>query len=324
MLHKLPFEPFPFLGNSHLQTILSSILGCWSIEPPSQQKLIPLNDGDHLSLEITTPKNWQPTDKTVVLFHGLCGSHRSPYLVRIAKRLRNLNVRAVRVNMRGCGSGKGHAKQFYHSGRSEDALAVIHALKKEHPNSPIHLIGYSLGANLVLKLAGELEINGSHLLSQVVAVSPPADLYAAVKMFDHPANSIYERHFFRALRLHVRQLLKEKCPLLPKKLKVIEFDEMMTAPHCGFTSAIDYYTKCSSAPLVPKIRIPCKILFAEDDPFIPHSCLDHLEIPSNVQIYKTNKGGHLGYLGTPFGGQKIRWLDSLIAKWVLVNNSQNS
>jgi len=313
MAQELLFDPFPWLGSPHAQTILSSLLA-WTSEPPSSQKLVSLPDGDRLSLEITTPKNWPSTDPTVILLHGLCGSHRSSYLVRMTHKNQSLGLRTVRVNMRGCGSGRGLAKQFYHSGRSEDVHEVLKALKNEHPNSPLFLIGYSMGANIALKLAGEL--GSTHLLDKVIAVSPPADLLLCVKMFDKPENAIYERHFSRALRRHVSNLMKEEAPVFPKNLKVIEFDELMTAPLNGFTSALDYYAKCSSASFVPKIRLPCKILFAEDDPFIVHSVLDTLEIPANVQIFKTKKGGHLGYLGNPLHKKGVRWLDSLIVDWL--------
>ena len=54
--------------------------------------------------------------------------------------------------------GKGLAKQIYHSGRSEDVFESIKVIKKEHPESPIVLIGFSLGGNIVLKMAGELGV----------------------------------------------------------------------------------------------------------------------------------------------------------------------
>ena len=129
--------------------------------PKSQQKLVRLPDGDRISLEITTPKKWIPSDLTVVFVHGLCGSHKSPNLVRMAKKLRPLGIRSVRYNMRGSGSGKGLAKYSNHSGRTEDLFESLKALKLEHPHSPMVLVGFSLGGNMVLKLAGELGSSGS-------------------------------------------------------------------------------------------------------------------------------------------------------------------
>ncbi len=292
MQTNIHFRAFPGLANPHVQTLLGALLGRGAKEPLSNQKRISLPDGDQLSLEITAPKGWK---RTVVLVHGLCGSHRSPYMVRMVKRLEAFGIRSVRMNLRGCGSGKGLAKQIYHSGRSEDVLAVLKALKEDHPDSPITLIGYSLGANIVLKLAGELGDEGENYLNKVIAISPPADLHSSVQLFAKPENGIYEQRFSKELLTHALEL--DETLNIPKKLSVIEFDHLFTAPRAGFANALDYYAK--------------------DDPLVSHSTLDSVEIPFNVQIFKTQRGGHLGFLGNPFCKGGFRWLDSQIIDWIL-------
>src|SRR5690606_21143125 len=168
-------------------------------EPPFENKLVRLPDGDFISLEITTPKGWKPSDLSVFLVHGLCGSSKSPYLVRLAKRLNEVGIRAIRYNMRGCGSGRGLAKGIYHCGRSEDVFECLKVIKREHPESPIALIGYSLGGNIVLKLVGELGGLASTLLEKVIAVSPPAELYSSILLLSSPENAFYEKYFYRQI-----------------------------------------------------------------------------------------------------------------------------
>ena len=104
--------------------------------------------------KLSTPRGWQPQDPTAVLLHGLCGGHRSSYMQRLARKLWRSGLRAVRMNLRGCGSGRGLARYPYHSGRSADVLAVLESLLQTTPQSPATLIGFSLGGNIVLKLAG--------------------------------------------------------------------------------------------------------------------------------------------------------------------------
>lgn len=319
MSQELPFDPFPFTDNPHRQTIISSFFN-FLFEPSSQQKLVPLPDGDKISLEITTPPQWKPTDLTVMFVHGLCGSHKSPNLVRMAKRLEPLGIRTVRYNMRGCGSGKGLAKHAYHSGRSEDIFECIKALKKEHPDSPLVLVGFSLGGNIVLKLAGELNTIAAPFLAGVIAVSPPVELYSSVQMLGSEANAMYEKYFYRLLRAdaHYRHKKFKDLPRirLPRNLKLYEFDQLYTAPICGFSSAIDYYNKCSASHVVSDIAIPCKVLLAEDDPIISSASLDSYNLPQNVSVFKTKKGGHMGYLGTSEGSTGFYWLDSLLVDWI--------
>jgi predicted alpha/beta-fold hydrolase len=319
MSQEIPFEPFPFLNDPHYQTIISSVFNFF-FEPSSSQKLISLPDGDKISVEITTPKGWQPKDLTVLLVHGLCGSHKAPYLVRMVNRLEPLGIRAVRFNMRGCGSGRGLAKQIYHSGSSEDVFETIKALKKETPDSPILLIGFSLGGNIVLKLAGELGSLGPAFLKGVIAVSPPVDLYSSVLMIGHPENAIYERYFYKLLRSDVLyRHRKFGLPRvhLPKDLKLYEFDQLYVAPRCGFKDVHDYYARCSAINFIEDIDISCKILVAEDDPIISSFALDGYNLSSKVSLFKTKKGGHMGYLGHPKDEKGFHWLDSLLVDWII-------
>jgi predicted alpha/beta-fold hydrolase len=316
---ELPFEPFSFFSDPHHQTIISSLFN-FLFEPSSDRKIVQLPDGDRIAMEITTPKGWKEGDLTAVLVHGLCGSHRSPNLVRMVKRLQPKGIRCVRVNMRGCGSGRGLAKNIYHSGRSEDLFEVLKVLKKEHPASPIVLVGFSLGGNIVLKLVGEMNVIGHQYLKGVIAVSPPVDLYSSVQMIGDPSNGMYERYFYKLLRADVYYRHKKFKELpkihLPKDLKLYEFDQIYTAPSCGFKNADDYYNKCSAAHVVEDISIPCRILLSEDDPIISSSSLDCYELPSNISIFKTKKGGHMGYLGSPRSEKGFYWLDSLLVDWI--------
>ena len=320
MSRELPFDPFPYLGDPHYQTILGS-LHSWTLEPGSKTKLISLSGGDKIAMEITTPANWKGSDPTVMLIHGLCGSHKSPCIMRMARKLRSLGIRSVRFNMRGCGSGKGLAKKIAHSGMSEDIFEGIKSLKEEHPDSPLTVAGFSLGANMLLKMAGELNSINSLFLKKVIAVSPPVDLYSSIMLFSKQVNRIYDLYFYRLLRSNVYDLHRKFPELprvrLPKDLMLYEFDQLYTAPMNGFASARDYYEKCSSVHLIPDISIPVKILLSEDDPIISSSSLEGVRLPSNVDVFKTKKGGHMGYLGHPSGERGVFWLDSVLLDWIL-------
>ncbi len=319
MSREIPFDPFPFFENPHYQTILNSFLNFF-FDPPSDQKLVRLPDGDRISLEITTPRGWHPRKLTVFLVHGLCGSYRSPNVVRMAARLESLGIRAIRFNMRNCGSGRGLAKQIYHSGRSEDIFHSLRAVKEETPDSPIVLVGFSLGGGLVLKMAGELASLARPLITKVIAVSPPVDLYSSVQMLGHPDNAMYEKYFYRLLRADVQyrhKKFKDLPPIhLPRNLKLYEFDQIYTAPFCGFRNVDDYYNRCSSAQFVPDIAVPCKILLAEDDPIVSSRSLEGCLLPPHVDVMTTKKGGHMGYFGHPRKDKGVHWLDSVLLDWI--------
>ena len=319
MRQTLTFRPFPWLTDRHAQTLVASQIN-FASEPPAVTRLVRLPDGDQIALEVSTPEAWQPEDPTVVLLHGLCGCHLSPYMVRLARKLWRRGLRAVRMNMRGCGSGQGLARQPYHSGRSDDVLAVLADLRQGAPRSSITAIGFSLGGHLVLKLAGELQAAAATYLAQVIAVSPPADLYACVQLLAQPSNRLYERRFVRLLKAAVaaRQASFPDLPpvSLPRRLSLYDFDDLYTAPQSGFRDADDYYRQCSSAPLVPHITIPCRILFAADDPVVDTTIFDHVDLSPQVQVLHTTHGGHLGFLGLPGHPGGYRWMDAQLLQWI--------
>lgn len=315
----VPFRPLPLLGGPHWQTILAATLRLPG-DFASETRLVELPDGDRIALEVSTPARWKAADPTVVLVHGLGGCHRSPYMIRVARKIFRRGLRAVRMNLRGCGSGRGLARKIYHSGRSEDVLAVLRELHRENPASPTALVAFSLGANIALKLAGELGESARQLLTRVLAICPPADLLACSRRLSLPSNRFYDWFFVRMLLADIafrHERFPDLPPVeLPERPTLYELDDLYTAPRSGFENARDYYRRSSSAPLVPGIAIPCRILFAEDDPVIDPTALDGAALPENVRVMKTSRGGHLGFLGIPGAPGGYRWLDSRILEWL--------
>ncbi|MBN1914759.1 MAG: alpha/beta fold hydrolase, partial [Parachlamydiales bacterium] len=319
MNYELFFEPFPFISGSHRQTIISSMLVCHT-SPPSETRYVILPDGDVVTYEISDVKDWRPTEPTVVLLHGLCGSHKSIYLVRMSKKLQKRKIRTIRINLRGCGSGKGLARKIYHSGQSEDIYMVLQDIKKITPYSPIILVGFSLGGNIVLKLAGELGKNAVGMVKGVIGINPPIDLLSSAELLRNTPHQVYERYFMRLLRsdLRYRQKIFPDMPkiVVPRNAHVIDYDNLYTAPTYGFSSAYEYYDTCSARRYLSQIDTPCKILFAKDDPIINPDSINNITLPSNVEVYITHKGGHVGYLAAPSSSHKFYWLDQLLLDWV--------
>ncbi len=64
---------------------------------------------------------------------------------------------------------------------------------------PMALVGFSLGASLVLKLAAETAIDPLPGLDCVLAANPPLDLSASCRHLARPENRLYDRNFVRLL-----------------------------------------------------------------------------------------------------------------------------
>src|SRR5947209_7702822 len=110
------------------------------------------------------------------------------------------------MNMRGAGSGYGIARNLYHGGRSSDPRAVIGWLARRAPGSPIALVGFSLGANVALKLAAEAAEEPLDGFDCVVAANPPIDLRAACEHIRRPQGKIYDRNFIGLLKVEEERL----------------------------------------------------------------------------------------------------------------------
>ena len=317
MTIRLDFEPCPLLKGTHKQTIMGTVIN-FEINIPSITEFIALPDGDEIAIEITTPKKWKEKGTVAILLHGLCGSHESSCVVRLSKILLKQNIRVLRMNLRGCGSGFGHARELYHGGQSDDLKAVVDHAIKYHPDSPLVLVGFSLGGNILLKYLGEMGSKIKDIVKIGVAVSPPVDLIDSTRSLQK--YKIYEQYFIRLLLKTVKNRHMKYPELdtikLPYFLRFFDFDELYLAPQCGFSSALDYYRRCSARWLVPSIEIPCKVLFSKDDPIINHKMLDTLPHNNNIELFKTQHGGHLGYLANPKSGC-FYWMHETIKGWIL-------
>jgi predicted alpha/beta-fold hydrolase len=224
------------------------------------------------------------------------------------------------MNLRNAGSGFGRARGIYHAGRTEDLRAVLDWAISRSPGSPIALVGFSLGANLVLKLAGELDAHPIPQVDSVLAASPPVDLSACCKFLMRPTGRPYDRNLVNQLkklvdRLHAR-FPELGAPDLAGVRSLYEFDDRYTAPRNGFLHAEDYYSRSSSAGFIPRIRIPGLVVHARDDPFIPPAPVASCAWPSQLDVEILNHGGHLGFVSQkPWAGDR-RWLETRMTAWL--------
>ncbi len=317
-----PFRPHALFRGGHAQTIAGAYLPYRVPKYRARHHYVTLSDGDRLVLHDDCPPQWQPNDRSVLLIHGLAGCHESGYMARIAHKLNARGVRAFRMDLRGCGAGMRLARLPYHSGRSEDAAAALAAIAEHLPHSPTTLVGFSLGANITLKLLGELGERRCGNLDSAMAVCPPADLAACSRQISQASNRIYDRYFVGLLLDQLnqrRRLLPElfHAPFDAKPRTLWEFDNMFTAVVCGFGTADNYYRSASSAPLIPQIRIPTLVLASRDDPMIPCRALDETPGSPTVLIHLADSGGHLGFVGRGGVDPDRRWMEWRVVDWIV-------
>jgi predicted alpha/beta-fold hydrolase len=313
------FRPLPLLGNPHLQTVLGLVLGGRPVEYPSVERTVTLPDGDRLLVADATPPGWKPGGRVAVLVHGLSGSALSTPVQRLGGRLLPFGFRTLRVNLRGNWQGIALARGSYHAGSWRDVLAVVLDVLRDSPGSPVTLVGYSLGGNLVLKLAGEAPTGGWPWLERVAAVAPPIDLEQCVRLIGSPQNRHYDRYFVRDLVRRARARARLFPDLPPLRLPYLPtarvWDELYTAPRNGFADALDYYRQSSAGPVVARIAVPTLILTARNDPFVGPEPFERLKVPEHIRVWLASGGGHLGFIGWD-GAGGLRWSEERVLEFL--------
>lgn len=316
-----PFVPHPLLRGGHLQTIAGVYLARRLPPYRAAQHVVALPDGDRIMLHDDRPEQWHPGDRVALLLHGVAGCHGSPYLVRVAEKLNRIGVRTFRMDMRGCGAARAMAEYPGHAGRSEDAAAAVAKIQQAAPGSPLTLVGFSMGGNIVLKMLGEA---ASHLPGNVdgaVALAPPIDLICCGKNIDRGWNRMYSRNFTRLLVQYVRERRETvpaiaARPLLPYPTSIVDFDNRFTAPLSGFRDVWDYYEQASAWPVLARVAVPTLILTAKDDPVVPFSMFERACFSSTIQLVAPDRGGHIGFVAHRNADPDRWWMDWRIIQWI--------
>ena len=313
------FRPLPLLGHPHIQTLLGHILPGPAVSLPTREQVIRLPDGDGLILYDNMPPGWRPGGRIALIVHGLAGAAESAGMSRLAARLLAQGLRTVRIDQRGAGKGMALARRAYNAAGSDDVRAALNEVHHWSPDSPIALVGVSLGGALVLKAAGETSDHPAPYLERVAAMNPPIDLIRCAVLIALPRNRIYNQYFTALVvrdAMRRQQFFPDLPPLrFPRRMTVRLFDDLYTAPRGGFADALDYYRRASVFPLIPRIDVPTLILTARDDPFIAVEPFEDLKAPAHVVVRIVPHGGHVGFVGWE-GSRVGRWAECRIVEWV--------
>jgi uncharacterized protein len=304
-----PFVPPRFLRNGHLQTIVGNLLPrTYSLPEPESQLIEVEPSNSHGASFVLCHCHWQPAEVrsqrlTMIIVHGLEGSSSSGYVLGNSARALAAGCNVVRMNMRSCGDGEAFSPSIYHAGRSEDVATVMAELACTYLIRSFALVGYSMGGNLVLKLAGERGATAPLYLKAVVGVSPLMDLAASSAALYEPQNRLYESRFLSEVLKRFRHKIELYPGLytaegLDKIGTVRQCDDKVVARYGGFTGADDYYHSVASSNWAQDITVPTLILHALDDPFIRMTPETRAKLVSNprVMLVETRHGGHCAFL----------------------------
>jgi predicted alpha/beta-fold hydrolase len=316
----LPFKPRRWLSGGHVQTIASFLIQRHFHVPAPEERLIEVAPG----VRVLCHCHWQ-ADRThaltVIIVHGLEGSSESQYMLGVTEKALAAGMNVIRYNQRNCGGTDALAPVLYHSGLSNDVAEVARKVIARDGVSRLALVGFSMGGNIVLKLAGEwgAQGQGPPQFCAVAACCPAIDLSTSSDTLHKFSNRLYEKYFLWALRRRMIQ----KAQFFPDHFDVgrlrgirslREFDDKVTAYYCGFAGVNDYYDRASAAHVIERIAVPALVLHAANDPFIRITAETRRKISSNrnITFVEAADGGHCAFVGAP-AGQPIQSSEPIAA-----------
>ncbi|HSC44981.1 MAG TPA: alpha/beta fold hydrolase [Candidatus Acidoferrum sp.] len=298
-----PFHPYPLLKNGHAMTVASAFWRRTFALPPPDDRLFQVDPES----KILGHCHWQSgKDKStplLVLVHGLEGSSDSNYMRGIAEKAFERGFHAIRLNQRNCGGTELLTPTLYNSGMSADYRAVLEELAARDGFTQIFFAGYSMGGNLVTKMAGEFGSSPPAALRGVAAICPALNLAACADALERRDNFFYQRHFVAGLMSRYAK----KARLFPQRYSlngfgrirtVREFDDAITAPCFGYKDADEYYEAAGAKRVVRDIRVPYLLITAQDDPFVPFEATRASGIEQNphATFIAPAHGGHCAFI----------------------------
>lgn len=317
MIIESNFEPAWWLKNRHLQTGWQKIhrhrLKC-----VTEPQRLELADGDFVDIHWTQKPKRKDRTPLVIVLHGLEGSVKSTYARGMMNAIREAGWIGVLMHFRSCGGIANRLPRSYHSGDTEDLTYLIHYLKQHYPERPLYAVGFSLGANVLVKYNGEAA--GNNPLAASVAICPPLDLAASCLHIQRGSARVYQKYLLDMMldnlsrkmqSIDLSNYIRLDADEFATIKTIWQFDNAITAPLHGFKSAPDYYQKCSGMQFLSRVDKPLLVIHSADDPFLsPNSVPKAEQLSKSVTFELSQHGGHVGFISGSSPFKAHYWLES--------------
>jgi uncharacterized protein len=315
------FEPHALLKSGHAMTIAAAFVPRRFTLPAAEPRLFRVDPFSQLLAQCHWQKGKRTDQPVLAIVHGLEGSADSNYVQGIAEKAFHRGFHVLRMNQRNCGGTEALTPTLYNSGMSGDYRAVFDELANGDGFQQIFFAGYSMGGNLVSKMAGECGDDVPRALRGVCAVCPALNLSACADALERRDNYLYQRHFVKGLMARYER----KAKMFPDRYQrngfgsirtVREFDDAITAPCFGYRDAEEYYEAAGAKKVIGQARVPMLMITAEDDPFVPYVSFLAARVEQNpaIRFLAPEHGGHCAFISNKRGAERF-WAEERIVEF---------
>lgn len=308
---------------AHLSTIIPARLKKHPI-PNYTRKKLELDDGDFLNLDW---RKKEKSNKIVILCHGLEGDSKRTYLNSCSDYFYERDFSVLAWNYRSCGGEMNRLKRLYHHGAYDDLERVVnHLISLDY--TEIALVGFSMGGALLMNYLGNVSVPKEVKVG--VGISVPISLKSSADRLKAFPNVVYFQNFKRTLLPKIIEKAKQfpgaiNLDLLKKVRSFDQIDDYVTAPLHNYPNKEAYYTEASPKHCLHKIRTPCLVVNAKNDPFLGKECYDVSLFENHPFVYfeQPEFGGHCGF---SLSGQRHSWADKRAYNFVMkyIQKTENS
>ena len=319
------FKPPWWLRNAHVQSIVPSLPlrralvrhRCAQVLAHSRPVILDCGAEVRLLAQHTPALQPNPIG-AVLMLHGWEGDADAMYMQALARRLLARGFEILRLNLRDHGGTQELNQGLFHSCLLPEVTGAVRRAQQMFSGLPLHLAGFSLGGNFLLRVAADAPQSGVRIAS-VVAISPVLEPRATLTAIENGLG-VYRRYFVRKWSSSL--LAKQRAwPHLYQFGDLRRFVSLgqMTAElvlrYTHFTSLGEYLDGYSiTGARLAGLTVPATIITAADDPIVPVADLKRLAAPASLRALVTPFGGHCGFLT---GLSRDTWAENAVVEHLL-------
>ncbi|XP_041355828.1 monoacylglycerol lipase ABHD2-like isoform X2 [Gigantopelta aegis] len=321
----------------HLQTLVYVKMGRVMLpvtEGQRHHKVMP--DGATMTFDIYEPKrDHKKGDFTALVCPGFGNSSESPYIRTLVDYFQQKGYRLAVLNHLGAlADVKLTSPRIFNYGCTDEFGMMVEEILRLYPQTKLLAMGFSMGANIVVKYLGESKLNQTKFICGM-SICQGYDVNQAKPLLMEWENLRRAYVFF--MTENMKLLLRKNYSILfgedAKKLygpvdvdkifsstSLVELDENFSSQRAGFSNHVDYYTWASCRHVMNNIDIPMFVLNAEDDPLVPsvlqETAKRYAATHDKCIFAVTKHGGHLGHFeGGIMTPAPITWLDRAVLQF---------